>query len=71
MSEQLVDYDGMSGVCGIPERSLRTLTQQRKIPFIRLGHRTVLFQPSKVLAALERFEVAEAGRPRKGRAFTE
>ncbi len=69
--EQLLDYTGMSGACGIPERSLRTLAQQRKIPFLKLGHRTVLFEPSKVLAALARFEVVEVGRPRNRRASTE
>jgi hypothetical protein len=30
---------------------------QRKIPFIKAGHRTVLFDPEKVRAALEQLEV--------------
>jgi hypothetical protein len=30
---------------------------QRKIPFIKAGHRTVLFEPEKVRAALVQFEV--------------
>ncbi|MEO5719855.1 MAG: hypothetical protein ABIR71_00110 [Chthoniobacterales bacterium] len=67
MREQLVGYVGMADASNVPERTLRTLAQQRKIPFLKLGHRTVLFQPSKVLAALERFEVVEAGRPRTRR----
>ena len=40
---------------------LANLWRQRKIPGIVLGHRTVFFEPQKVLAALERFEV----KPRK------
>jgi hypothetical protein len=39
--------------------------QQRKILFLRIGHRTILFQPSKVFDALEKFEVREAGRSRQ------
>jgi hypothetical protein len=38
-------------------RKLRTLWHQRKIPGIVLGRRTLLFSPSKVRAALEKFEV--------------
>jgi hypothetical protein len=29
----------------------------RKIPFLKLGHRTILFDPKKVDDALQRFEV--------------
>ncbi len=71
MREQLLTYAGMADDCGLPERTLRTLTQEGKVPCLRLGHRTVRFMPSKVFAALERFEIREVGRPRKGRAFTE
>jgi len=38
-------------------RKLRTLWHQRKIPGIVLGRRTLLFSPTKVREALERFEV--------------
>jgi hypothetical protein len=31
--------------------------QRRKIPYIRCGYRTVLFDPEKVRAALQKFEV--------------
>ncbi len=71
MTEPLRDYEGMAAASNVPERTLRTWVAQRKIPFLKLGHRTVLFQPSKVFEALERFEVAEAGRPRNRRASTE
>jgi hypothetical protein len=60
MQEALVDYGGLSQVSGLPERYLRDLAYKRKIPFIKLGHRTIRFQPSRVFEALSRFEVKEA-----------
>ncbi len=60
-NELLVDYQGLAAVTGQPVRRLRTLAGTRKIPLIKLGHRTVLFQPSKVMAALERFEIKAVG----------
>ena len=42
-------------------RQLRVLWHDRKIPGYRIGHRTVLFSPSKVRAALEKFEVKAIG----------
>jgi hypothetical protein len=60
--EKLVDYAGLAEEVGIPVRSLRTLAHRRVIPCLRLGHRTVLFAPSKVIAALERYEITEVGR---------
>jgi len=30
---------------------------QRKIPYVKLGHRTVLFEVDKVRAALAKFEI--------------
>jgi hypothetical protein len=38
------------------------LVRKRKIPYLRLGHRTLRFDWPKVQAALERFEVKEVGR---------
>jgi hypothetical protein len=34
----------------------------RKIPFLKCGHRTILFDPDKVDKALERFEVKAVSR---------
>ena len=51
----------LSKELGPPVRTLRTLIQDRKIPFIKAGHRTLLFDPQKVRAALEKFEVNPAG----------
>lgn len=42
---------------GIPARTLRSLWHQRKIPGIRLGHRTLVFDPEHVRNALDKLEV--------------
>ena len=55
--KRLVNLAGLSTETNVPERTLRTFYQNRKIPFIKVGFRTVLFDPDKVLAALEKFEV--------------
>ena len=47
----------LSEASGLPVRTLRSLMHDRKIPFIRVGHRTTLFDVEKVRAALEKFEV--------------
>lgn len=43
-------------------RMIDELVRKRKIPVIRLGHRTVRFDLVKVEAALERLELREVGR---------
>ncbi len=55
--EALVNYDELAELTNRPVRTLRTWKQAGKIPYLELGHRTILFQPSKVFVALERFEV--------------
>lgn len=54
---KLLDIEGLSDEIGQPVRTLRTWVQGRKIPFLRLGHRTLLFDPEKVREALDKFEV--------------
>jgi hypothetical protein len=58
-NEALVNIEGLSKSpqIDLSVRKLRTLWHQRKIPGIVLGRRTLLFSPSKVRAALEKFEV--------------
>jgi hypothetical protein len=56
----------LSELTNIPVRSYRTLIVKRSIPFIKVGHRTLLFSVPKVLAALESFEVQPIT-PRNGR----
>jgi len=66
---KLVNITGLSDYNGIPVRTLRTFMTGRKIPFLKCGHRTILFDPEKVDKALQGFEVQEVsspiGRPRK------
>lgn len=52
-----VNLEGLEAATGIPARTLRTLFHHKKIPGLRLGHRTVIFDPAKVQAALDKFEV--------------
>lgn len=47
----------LSEITGIPVGTLRGLWAARKIPGIKAGHRTLLFQLEKVERALERLEV--------------
>lgn len=47
----------LSEELGIPVRTLRTLHTRRLIPYLNAGHRTKLYDPAKVAAALERLEV--------------
>ena len=57
--EKLVTYPELAELSGLPVRTLRTLVLRRAIPVIRLGHRTVLFKPTSVMAALARYERSE------------
>jgi hypothetical protein len=59
---KLVNITGLSEQKGIPVRTLRTLVSSRKIPYLKLGHRLLFFDPDKVDKALERFEVQAVGR---------
>jgi excisionase family DNA binding protein len=54
---KLLNIYELSEQLGPPVRALRTWTHSRKIPFIKVGHRTMLFDPQKVRAALQKFEI--------------
>lgn len=41
---------------------VEAMMRRRKIPFLRLGHKTVRFELPKVLIALQKLEVKEMGR---------
>jgi hypothetical protein len=60
MAEKLKTYRTMSKEIGIAERTLRDWAFKKKVPCYRVGHRTVLFDPSKVRAALNKFEIPAA-----------
>lgn len=40
-------------------RNLRDLRARRVIPFVKLNSKTILYDPAKVLAALEKYERME------------
>ena len=65
--EKLVSIENLSEHpwVGLPVRTLRSLWHAGKIPGIRLGYRTVVFDPAKVRAALDKFEVKTAGSRRR------
>ena len=58
---KLVNIGGLSRYSGIAIRTLRSLMAARKIPFLKIGHRTVFFDVERVDRALQRFEVQEIG----------
>jgi excisionase family DNA binding protein len=57
--EKLLSYQQLSEVIGVPVRTLRTLVYRGTIPHVRLGHKLVRFQPSRVEKALSKREVRE------------
>jgi hypothetical protein len=59
--QPLLNIRQLSAEMGPPVRSIRTWMHQGKIPFIRVGHRTCLFDPDKVREALNRLEVKAVG----------
>ena len=58
---RLVRIERLSEELGQPVRLFRTLMAQRKIPYVKIGHRTVLFEVDKVRKALAKFEVKAIG----------
>jgi excisionase family DNA binding protein len=59
MHEKLVTIDKLATLSGLPVRTLRTLMTRRTIPFVKLGFRTVRFQPSQVERALKKRTIKE------------
>lgn len=55
-----IDKDALAGYLGLTRRGVECLMARRRIPYMRVGGR-IRFQLSKVLKALERFEVKPAG----------
>lgn len=54
---KFLSIEELSAETGFPVRTLRTFVAAKKIPFFKIGHRTLRFDFSKVIKALERFEV--------------
>jgi hypothetical protein len=54
---KFLDIFELSEVTGRPVRQLRTLVAGRKIPYLKVGHRSLLFDVQKVEKSLARFEI--------------
>jgi excisionase family DNA binding protein len=57
---KLVNSKQLAAELGQSQRTIRSWIAARKIPFLKVGHRTMLFSPEKVLAALQKFKVKAA-----------
>jgi len=61
-SERLLTRRELAKRLGLSERSISNLQARKQIPFVRLSARCVRFHAGRVLSALRRFEIREAGR---------
>ncbi len=59
--KRLLDTQQLALELNRPIRQIRSLVQARKIPVIKLGWRTNLFDVDKVLKALSKFEIPAVG----------
>jgi hypothetical protein len=59
MEQRIKGFKALSQKSNIPERTLRSMWKNRLIPGEVVGHRTILFVPSKVEKALARRTVKE------------
>jgi predicted DNA-binding transcriptional regulator AlpA len=58
-SPYLLSAAELAAKIGLPERTVLWLTQTRKIPRVKLGHRTVRYRLDAVQRALDRLTVDE------------
>jgi hypothetical protein len=59
MTRNIVKEDGLLEVVPLTSRQLRELRDRHKIPYIKFGHRSVMYDLAKVLTALEKLEIKE------------
>ena len=59
---RLLKRGQLAKALSVSARSIDNWQREKKIPFIRISPRCVLFDLARVLAALKRFEIQEAGR---------
>ena len=59
--KRLLDTHQLAAELNRPIRQIRGLVQAKKIPVLKIGWRTNLFDPDAVLKALARFEIKEIG----------
>ncbi len=58
-NKSLVDDEVVAKALQIPVVQVGKLRRARKIPFVRLGHRTIRFDLAQVMKAVQRFEIKE------------
>ena len=58
--KKLIREPEQAKLLGMSQRTLRSLRAQRLVPFVKIN-RIVLYDPDRVIAALERFERKEVG----------
>jgi hypothetical protein len=57
--KRLLDTNQLAQELGRPVRQIRTFVQTGKIPVIRVGWRTNLYDLDRVIKALSKFEIKE------------
>ena len=58
MTSTIVNEKGLLEVLpALTRRQLRKLRSERKLPFLRLGHRSFLYDTDRVVEALQKLEV--------------
>jgi excisionase family DNA binding protein len=55
----LVTKGDIAGLCRVSPRTVEAWVKEKRIPFIRLGHRSLRFDPHAVMAAVRRWSVRE------------
>ena len=59
LPDSLLDYEQLANMLGLTKRGVECLVRSRKIPVIKLGHRTVRFSWARVQQALAKREIHE------------
>jgi len=59
----LLDVEGVAEVLGVGIRHVRRLVDQRRIPFVKVGH-YVRFDPREIAVWIDERRVPEGGHPR-------
>ena len=57
--KRLLDTNEVALELNRPVRQIRSFVAAKKIPVLKIGWRTNLFDPEKVIKALARFEIKE------------
>jgi hypothetical protein len=57
--KRLLSTSELAAELNLPIRQIRGFVAAKKIPVLKIGWRTNLFDPEKVIKALARFEVKE------------